>query len=73
MYVHRMSQSEKETVGCELLCMLQYLWDMNICYDYVHRTYNGTYVEVRHSNKGILATNYNSALKHENSESCKDE
>jgi len=37
-YVHRMSQSEKETVGCVLLHMWQYLWDMNVHYDYIHWT-----------------------------------
>ena len=26
----------------------KYLWDMNVHYDYVHQTYNGTYVEVHH-------------------------
>ena len=25
------------------------VWDMNIHYDYVHQTYNGTYIEVCHS------------------------
>jgi len=49
MYTHMMSQLEEETVGCKLLHTWQYLWDMNIHYNYVHPTYNATSIEVCHS------------------------
>ena len=46
-----MSQLEKKIVGCKLLhtWQYQYLWDMNVHYDYVHWSYNSMYIEVRRS------------------------
>jgi len=32
-----MSQSEKQTAGPKLQHTLQYLWDMDIHYDYIHQ------------------------------------